>query len=571
MSSSASASDAYPFATFLAEHEAQLRHFRVPAALYPRVYAKLAQQIFDAGSVFMFGEIESDAGSGAAKLGVFTAEGVELEAESDVFLIDHAWTFRSKAQAREQLLASRPLLDRMCALMSLPEVGDDDADADAIAAAADAVIGNLYRFGWQYEFVGDAEAEEAAAGAGASASSSAAGGSADDEESSFAIRSTSRNVYYYVNDEVGSRFADAFPKETASASGKGSADDAEDDDDDDDEHVANFALVPLFFVPQQVAYTLCWPLRRVGEFARCRHAARLPLNDFSRMEYWDARFKVEGQQIAYDWYFDFSTVKDRTFWIKCAGLFELHSDLLCQYYIICTLIIIEFGVLQCSHSRAISIRSRWSRPRLPPVPVPPRPRLARRCCAPTRASSWSAAATRHSRQTCTTPGSPTLRMSIMPRQSLSRCELVQTCRENFLKIVLCSSRHMSLALFWSIAVFCFQFVPSLYLSPLHSQYHPHLQSQMRVKYADRPRMRWAVGDVTDLCAYADDAFDTVIDKGCLDAILDGQDEALAVRALTEQRRVLSAPDARFVLISLGGPATRLPVLEVYIEPIHVFG
>jgi hypothetical protein len=166
--------------------------------------------------------------------------------------------------------------------------------------------------------VGDAEAEEAAASAsaGASASSSAAGGSGsaeDDEESSFAIRSTSRNVYYYVNDEVGSRFADAFPKEAAGDSGKGSSEEAADDEDDeDDEHVANFALVPLFFVPQQIAYTLCWPLRRVGEFARCRHAARLPLNDFSRMEYWDARFKVEGKNLAYDWYFDFATVKQCT-------------------------------------------------------------------------------------------------------------------------------------------------------------------------------------------------------------------------------------------------------------------
>jgi hypothetical protein len=90
------------------------------------------------------------------------------------------------------------------------------------------------------------------------------------------------------------------------------------------------------------------------------------------------------------------------------------------------------------------------------------------------------------------------------------------------------------------------------------------QPQMRVKYADRPLMRWAVGDVTNLSAYTDDSFDLVIDKGCLDAILDGNDEALAVRALSEQRRVLSsnAANARFVLISLGGPATRLPVLEV---------
>jgi hypothetical protein len=88
----------YSFDQFLLDHEPQLRHFKVPQTLWPRIHEKLINEIFDAGSAFMFAQEEDS--DGKLQLGVYTAEGVDLEAESEVFLIDHAWTFRNKKQAK---------------------------------------------------------------------------------------------------------------------------------------------------------------------------------------------------------------------------------------------------------------------------------------------------------------------------------------------------------------------------------------------------------------------------------------------------------------------------------------
>ena len=221
---------AYAYDTFVAEHEAQLKAANVPPHLWQRVWHKLTQQIFDAGSAFVFGELE-DAPEGT--LGAFTAEGTQLAPEGDVFLIDHAWTFPSMAVARKQLAASAPLLERISAMMTLPPPPPVDA-ADAAdnadrEAAVEAVMKRLYRFGWLLEFVGkEADAAD--------------------------IVATTRLQNYFVLDELGSRFGEA---------------------DDDNDEPQNFAMEPLFFEPQQCAYSLCWPVREVGEFERARHARKV--------------------------------------------------------------------------------------------------------------------------------------------------------------------------------------------------------------------------------------------------------------------------------------------------------
>ena len=213
---------AYAYDTFVAEHEAQLKAANVPPQLWQRVWHKLTQQIFDAGSSFVFGELDDE------QLGAFTAEGTQLAPASDVFLIDHAWTFSSMAVARKQLAASAPLLERVSAMMTLASP-PADADADDHEAAVEAVMKRLYRFGWLLEFVGKE------------------GEAAD-------IVATTRLQNYFVLDELGSRFGEA---------------------DDDSDQPQNFAMEPLFFEPQQCAYSLCWPVREVGEFERARHARKV--------------------------------------------------------------------------------------------------------------------------------------------------------------------------------------------------------------------------------------------------------------------------------------------------------
>jgi hypothetical protein len=135
---------AYTFEAFVADHEAQLVQSKVPKPLYQRIWSKLTQQIFDAGSVFMFGQLEDEP---EGSLGVYTAEGIKLAAESDVFLIDHAWTFPSTKIARKQLESSPQLLQRVGALMNL-------SDELSHAESVESIMSKLFQFGWLFEFVG---------------------------------------------------------------------------------------------------------------------------------------------------------------------------------------------------------------------------------------------------------------------------------------------------------------------------------------------------------------------------------------------------------------------------------
>ena len=45
---------------FIRDHAGQLKHWRVPEALYEQVYQKLTNEVFDAGSAFMFAHEEAE-------------------------------------------------------------------------------------------------------------------------------------------------------------------------------------------------------------------------------------------------------------------------------------------------------------------------------------------------------------------------------------------------------------------------------------------------------------------------------------------------------------------------------
>ena len=78
--------------------------------LWRRVHHKLSQQIFDAGSVFMFVHENDNANcvssasernqQSTCKLVCVVAAEQGLLADEDVFLIDHAWSFANFQQAR---------------------------------------------------------------------------------------------------------------------------------------------------------------------------------------------------------------------------------------------------------------------------------------------------------------------------------------------------------------------------------------------------------------------------------------------------------------------------------------
>nr|CAB3501841.1 unnamed protein product [Digitaria exilis] len=83
----------------------------VPASLHERLYRKLADEVFDGGEVFA---VEPCEGGRQRRL-VLAAEGT-LGRESDVFLVDHAWSFRLP-DALKQLREVPGLAERMAALM----------------------------------------------------------------------------------------------------------------------------------------------------------------------------------------------------------------------------------------------------------------------------------------------------------------------------------------------------------------------------------------------------------------------------------------------------------------------
>ncbi|KAL6649321.1 hypothetical protein ACP70R_013545 [Stipagrostis hirtigluma subsp. patula] len=83
----------------------------VPPSLHQRLYRKLADEVFDGGEVFA---VEPCEGGRQRRL-VLAAER-PLGRESDVFLVDHAWSFRL-SDALKQLREVPGLAERMAALM----------------------------------------------------------------------------------------------------------------------------------------------------------------------------------------------------------------------------------------------------------------------------------------------------------------------------------------------------------------------------------------------------------------------------------------------------------------------
>eukprot|EP00026_Physarum_polycephalum_P001186 Phypoly_transcript_01187.p1 GENE.Phypoly_transcript_01187~~Phypoly_transcript_01187.p1 ORF type:complete len:718 (+),score=105.98 Phypoly_transcript_01187:1437-3590(+) len=109
-------------------HSPQLNPIGFPQHLWEVLFNKIYNDIFDGGNVFEFGVEEED-----GKYFVQVKEGVSVEAHSDVFLIDHAWT-TTLATAKKQLRSIPGLLERMEGLMMLP-VGEDDEENDGTEEA----------------------------------------------------------------------------------------------------------------------------------------------------------------------------------------------------------------------------------------------------------------------------------------------------------------------------------------------------------------------------------------------------------------------------------------------------
>ncbi|KAJ2874605.1 hypothetical protein GGH93_002290 [Coemansia aciculifera] len=109
------------YGRFEAVHKSQLEALGLPAHLWPVLYRKLATDTFDIGSYVAFGDLDSDESS-SDNTSSSVAKGLtehslclsveQLDAGSNVFLVDHAWT-TTIDQIIENLDRVPGLLERM--------------------------------------------------------------------------------------------------------------------------------------------------------------------------------------------------------------------------------------------------------------------------------------------------------------------------------------------------------------------------------------------------------------------------------------------------------------------------
>ncbi|KAL3994111.1 Tubulin-tyrosine ligase family protein [Acanthocheilonema viteae] len=103
---------------FESRHQQQLLAAGVPKHFWRRLHEKLVNEIFDAGDFFqILEEVNED---GKHHYTVVALQPLRIDDPNCIFLIDHAWTFRPQI-ARRQLHEIPGLLDRICNVFNIEE------------------------------------------------------------------------------------------------------------------------------------------------------------------------------------------------------------------------------------------------------------------------------------------------------------------------------------------------------------------------------------------------------------------------------------------------------------------
>lgn len=189
--------------SFVALHKPQLVLSGVPEHFWPAICKKIRDQIFDSGTSFQLVKIDYE----DAEIepydplwSVIAICDIDRTEAFNVFLIDHAWTFKANS-VRSSLRNVPGLLARMCNLMQID------------AGTAEEQIDKVSQMVWKY------------------ANTYAIGGS------DFSVED--RVPVWYVLDELGSGITHS--------------------------DNPNFRAVPFIHVPDQMTYTLLFPIENVEE------------------------------------------------------------------------------------------------------------------------------------------------------------------------------------------------------------------------------------------------------------------------------------------------------------------
>lgn len=193
------------FPAFIHAHKPQLESSAVPRIFWEVLHKKLQNHLFDAGLAFQMVQIiyegvEKGPTDPIWKLLVISEEGISAQDSSQIYLIDHAWTYRF-SEARNGLGRNSSLLNRMYKFMN-PE-DDTKTEEEKI----EFVLSEMWRYNTFF---------------------------------SLNVNSTSieeRMPIWSMMDEVGSSINHS------------------------DE--PNFRTVPFLYLPEGVIYTLLFPIKNV--------------------------------------------------------------------------------------------------------------------------------------------------------------------------------------------------------------------------------------------------------------------------------------------------------------------
>ncbi|KAH7720911.1 CBN-TTLL-12 protein [Aphelenchoides avenae] len=111
----------YSLEEFLQIHESQLKASGVPEVFWPRLYEKLKAEELDAGDSFQI-VVEQNEQEGTSSWSVHTIKDIVATDPNNIYLIDHAWTFRPNS-ARKTLTDFPVLKER---LMKVFDISEED-------------------------------------------------------------------------------------------------------------------------------------------------------------------------------------------------------------------------------------------------------------------------------------------------------------------------------------------------------------------------------------------------------------------------------------------------------------
>lgn len=124
------------FNEFLRLHANQLKLSGVPQQYWQTIYRKLRDQTFDAGDAFSlllidYGEDERHEEDPLWTVCVSKPDGIKVSSPYEIYIIDHAWTFRYPT-ARRQLQQIPALLHRMSTLMGCADEENEEKRIDSV-------------------------------------------------------------------------------------------------------------------------------------------------------------------------------------------------------------------------------------------------------------------------------------------------------------------------------------------------------------------------------------------------------------------------------------------------------